>query len=125
MKRGVTAPVPPSPRRAGLRLALAGAATLALGLFLLVFVDRVTDRALSYPEIGSKPALGVQFIAGLPATIGYVLSALGLYRFLTNRAPGEESQTTVAVATRAVLGVVLVIVFFAGAFATTMLMRMR
>lgn len=128
MKHGVTAPAPPSPRSAGLRLALTGAATLALGLFLLVFVDRVTDRALSFPEIGSKPSLGIQFIAGLPATLGYVIGALGLYRFLTNRAPDEPSQgesAPVMWAVRAVLGVGLVLIFFAGAYGITLWMRTR
>lgn len=129
MKRGVTAPAPPSPRSAGLRLALTGAATLALGLFLLVFVDRVTDRALSFPEIGSKPSLGIQFLAGLPATLGYVIAALGLYRFLTNRAPGEPSHVIKVVpvlwAVRAALGVGLVLLFFVGAYGITWWMRTR
>jgi hypothetical protein len=129
MKRGVTAPAPPSPRSAGLRLALTGAATLALGLFLLVFVDRVTDRALSFPEIGSKPSLGIQFIAGLPATLGYVIAAAGLYRFLTNRAPGEPSKVIKDVpvlwAVRALLGVGLVLLFFVGAYGITWWMRTR
>ena len=84
----MTIPPPPSPRRAGLRLALAGGAALAAGVLLIVFVDAQTDRALSYPEIGARPSFGVQLLAGLPATIGYVIGALGLYRFFTNRAPG-------------------------------------
>jgi hypothetical protein len=128
MKRDVTAPAPPSPRSAGLRLALTGAATLALGLFLLVFVDRVTDRALSFPEIGSKPSLAIQFIAGLPATLGYVIAALGVYRFLINRAPGEPSQVKPVPALwalRAALGVGLVVLFFAGAYGITWWMRTR
>ena len=125
MERGVTAPALPTPRRAGVRMALAGVATMLVGLALLIFVDRATDRALSFPEIGSRPPVGVQFIAGLPATLGYVIAALGLYRFLTNRAPGEESQAKVAVAARGVLIAVLALAFFAGAFGITMIMRLR
>ncbi len=128
MKRGVTAPAPPSPRRAGLRLALTGVVTLLLGVGLLVFIDGVTDRALSFPEIGSRPPIGIQFLAGLPATLGYVIAALGLYRFLTNRAPDADGEGKVAPmlwAARAALGLALVLVFFAGAYGITMLMRMR
>ena len=114
---------PVSPRRSGLRLAFYGALILVAGAGALIFIDRVTDGALSYPEIGSRPPLGVQFLAGLPVTIGYLLVSLGLYRFFTNRAPGEESTAKVAVAARVVLAVLLVATFFGGAFAFTQWMR--
>jgi hypothetical protein len=106
-------------------MALVGAITLVVGLAFILYVDRVSDRALSYPEIGARPAFGVQFFAGLPATFGYVFGALGLYRFLTNRGPGDESKAPVAVAARVALIVALVALFFGGAFAITQWMRTR
>jgi hypothetical protein len=125
MTHGVTAPTPPTPRRAGLRMAAAGLVAMAAGVVLILFADKTNDGALSYPEIGSRPAMGVQFFAGLPATFGYVLTALGLYRFLTNESPGDEPRGKKAVAGRVALVVLLMLVFFAGAFALTQWMRRR
>lgn len=125
MTHGVTAPAPPTPRRAGLRMALAGLALMAIGVALILFADATNDGALSYPEIGSRPAMGVQFFAGLPATFGYVLTALGLYRLFTNRAPGDEAPSKGARAVLVALGVVMVVGFFVGAYALTIWMRRR
>jgi hypothetical protein len=106
-------------RRGGIRLLGAGAAFLAAGLVILVIADQRTGGGVTHPEI-SDAGRGLSFLAGLPATIGYVLGALGFYRLLEGRG---DSRKTVVVVGRAVFGILAAAVFFVGAFWIVMAVR--
>lgn len=106
-------------RRAGGRLLGAGAAFLVAGLIILVISDQRTGGAVTHPEI-SREGRGISFVAGLPATIGYVLGALGIYRLLEGR--GDSKKTHVIVG-RAIFAILAAALFFFGAFWIVMAVR--
>lgn len=108
--------------RSGLRFLITGAAFLVVGLIILVTSDQRTGGAVTHPEI-SRGGRGLSFIAGFPATLGYVLGATGIYKLLRGRGPGHASDSLVVITLRAVFAVIAVAVFFAGAFFITMALR--
>lgn len=106
-------------RRAGLRLLGGGAAFLVAGLIILIVADQRTGGAVTHPEISTQ-GRGISFVAGLPATIGYVLGALGFYRLLEGRGDPDKMLHLVG---RAVFAVLATALFFVGAFWIVMLVR--
>jgi hypothetical protein len=106
-------------RRAGARLLGLGVAFLIAGLIVLVVADARTEGAVGHPMI-AKEGLRRAFFAGIPATLGYVLGALGVYRLLEGR--GRPGSTLVMVG-RVAFGLVATAVFFAGAFYVLTLVR--
>ena len=108
-------------RAAGLRMMGIGGACLLVGLVLLVVAER-SDQAISYAEVG-RHGRGAAYLAGLPATIGYVLSVQGLYRFASGRGPGADSNAPLALVGRGLLWALAVAVFFAGAYVLVILLR--
>jgi len=109
-------------RRAGVRLVVFGVVLQILSLFLVVVVDRESGGAVTHAKV-FKTGYGIPFVAGLPGTIGYVCSVVGLYRILSGRGPGHESRSIVAIAARA-LGVLLAVaLFFVSTFAIVMKLR--
>lgn len=109
-------------RRAGLRMLLTGAAFLVAGLIILVTSDARTGGAVTHPEI-SRGGRGLSFLAGLPATIAYVLGAVGIYRLLTGRGPGHASRSPLVIGFRVLFTVLAAAVFFFAAFYIVMAVR--
>lgn len=106
-------------RRAGGRLLGAGAFFLSVGLIILVVADQRTGGGVTHPDI-SRDGRGVSFLAGFPATIGYVLGALGVYRLLEGRG---DSRSTAVLVGRALFGIVATAIFFGAAFWIVMAVR--
>lgn len=109
-------------RRSGVRLLLTGIAFLAAGLVILVISDQRTGGAVTHPEI-SRGGRGLSLLAGFPATLGYVMGALGFYRLISGRGPGHDSRSMIVIVGRAVFAVLALAVFFAGAFWIVMAVR--
>jgi len=109
-------------RRAGLRMIGLGAFFLVVGLVLLVVTEQHGGQAISHAEVG-RHGRGAAWLAGLPATIGYVLGVQGVYRFATGRGPGADSTAPLALIGRALLWAVAVAIFFGGAYAIVHLLR--
>jgi hypothetical protein len=109
-------------RKAGLRLVLTGLAFLVAGLVILVVSNRETGGAVTHPEI-ARGGRGVSFLAGLPATIGYVVGALGIYRLLRGRGPGHASRSPIIIGLRILFTAAAAMVFFVGAFYIVMKIR--
>ena len=109
-------------REAGWKLIVFGASLLAVGLVFLVIVERQTGGAVTHAEIDRRGP-SVPLLAGLPATIGYMLCVVGTYRAATGRGPGHERKDPLAIVARAVFGVLVVALFFAGAFVITIRLR--
>jgi hypothetical protein len=109
-------------RRSGVRLLRAGFVLLVAGLIILVISDQRTGGAITHPEI-SRGGRGLSMLAGFPATLGYVLCALGLYRYIRGRGPGHDSQSLIVMVFRAVFAVLAAALFFVGAFWIVMAVR--
>jgi hypothetical protein len=109
-------------RKAGLRLLSIGLAFLAAGLVILVVADQRTGGAVTHPEI-SRAGRGISFLAGFPATLGYVMSAVGVYRLLRGRGPGHASTSPIVGALRVLFIAAVALVFFVGAFYIVMTIR--
>jgi hypothetical protein len=109
-------------RKAGLRLLVFGACLEVVGLILMVIVDRESGGAVTHANVG-RTGYGIPFIAGLPGTIGYLCSVVGLYRILSGRGPGHESRSIPAILVRLLGAIVAVAVFFVATFAIVMKMR--
>jgi hypothetical protein len=109
-------------RKAGMRLLGYGLAFLVAGMILLVTSNRETGGAVLNPHI-AREGQGISFVAGLPATLGYVLCSLGVYRLATGRGPGHASKHPLAIAARALFGLAAAGVFFAGAYFIVMALR--
>ncbi len=109
-------------RKAGLRLLLIGFAFLAAGLIILVVADQRTGGAVTHPEI-SRQGRSISFLAGFPATLGYVLGAVGVYRLLRGRGPGHASTSPVVGALRVLFIAAVLLVFFVAAFYIVMTIR--
>lgn len=109
-------------RKAGGKLIAYGLVFLAAGLFILVTSNLKTGGAVTHPEI-AREGRGISLLAGFPATLGYVLCSLGVYRLLTGRGPGHASKSPVAIALRALFGILAAAIFFAGAFVIVMQIR--
>ncbi|MBI2394190.1 MAG: hypothetical protein HYV09_31760 [Deltaproteobacteria bacterium] len=109
-------------RRAGARLLIGGVALLVAGLIILVVADQRTGGAVTHPDISAE-GRRASFLAGFPATLGYVLAALGVYKLLAGRGPGHASKSKLVLVGRALFGILAAAVFFAGAFWIVMAIR--
>ena len=109
-------------RKGGLRLVLAGLAFLALGLVVLVLADQRSGGAVTHPEI-SRSGRGMSFLAGFPPTLGFVMTAVGVYRMIRGRGPGHASSSPVVIGLRALFVVGVALLFFVGAFYIVMKIR--
>lgn len=109
-------------RKAGVRLVLTGLAFLVAGLIILVAADTRTGGAVTHPEI-ARQGRGISFLAGLPATIGYVVGALGIYRLLRGRGPGHASTSPIVIGLRVLFTAAAAALFFVAAFYIVMAVR--
>jgi hypothetical protein len=109
-------------RKAGARMLGIGLAFLVAGLVLVVLSDWKTGGAVTHPEI-AREGRGISLLAGAPATIGFVVGALGVYRLLSGRGPGHASKHPLAIAARILFGIAATAVFFVGAFLIVMRIR--
>ncbi|MGZ3416987.1 MAG: hypothetical protein ACXWUG_06285 [Polyangiales bacterium] len=109
-------------RKAGARMLAIGAGFLVVGLVLVVLSDWKTGGAVTHPEI-AREGRGISLLAGAPATLGYVVGAVGVYRLLTGRGPGHASKHPLAIAARVLFGLAATAVFFVGAFLIVMKIR--
>jgi len=109
-------------RRAGGRMIALGLGLLIAGLIIVLVSDWKTGGSVTHPEI-AREGHGISLLAGTPASIGYVVGAVGVYRFLSGRGPGHASKHPIAVAGRVLFGLVAMAVFFAGAFIIVMKIR--
>lgn len=109
-------------RRSGVRLFFTGLALLVIGLLVLVISNHETGGDVTHPEI-ARGGRGVSLLAGFPATLGYVMSALGLYRWIRGRGPGHSSQSVFVLVLRAAFVVATVALFSIGAFYIVMHVR--
>jgi hypothetical protein len=111
-------------RKAGARLLSLGSLLLGIGLLLLLYVDRKSGGGVSEAAIDRR-GQSLPLLVGFPATLGYVIGALGLYRLVSGRAPGHERTARWARLGR-VMGVAgASFVFWAGAFAIVWWLRSR
>src|SRR5262249_48798800 len=83
-------------RRAGARMIGIGFAFLVAGLILVVVSDWKTGGSVTHPEI-AREGHGISLLAGMPASIGYVVGAMGVYRLLSGRGPGHASKHPIAI----------------------------
>lgn len=109
-------------RKAGLRMMGLGAFFLVVGLVLLVVTEQHGGSPISHAEVG-RHGRGAAWLAGMPATIGYVLGVQGLYRFASGRGPGADSDSPLALLGRGLLWALAVAVFFVGAYVLVHLLR--
>jgi len=109
-------------RKGGLRLILAGLAFLVVGMIILVVSDAKTGGAVTHPEI-SRQGRGISFLAGFPATLGYVMGAVGVYRLIRGRGPGHASTSPIVVGLRVLFVAAVALLFFVGAFYIVMTIR--
>jgi len=109
-------------RRGGKRLLFFGIALQAVGLLLVLFVDRESGGSVSHAAV-SKTGYGISFIAGLPGTIGYLCAVIGFYRLASGRGPGRASNSPMAIALRTLFAIGAVALFFVGTFVIVMKMR--
>lgn len=109
-------------RKAGFRLLGYGLALVVAGLVILVVSNRATGGAVTHPKI-SRDGEGASMLAGLPATLGYVLCALGVYRLATGRGPGHSSKHPLAIAARFAFGLVAAAIFFGASYVIVMRLR--
>jgi hypothetical protein len=109
-------------RIAGGRLLLLGGALLVVGLIVVVLSDRETGGSVLRPET-AREGRGISLLAGLPATIGYVLGAVGLYRLVTGQPPDTPPRSTPWKIARALFAGIVVSVFFVGAFVIVLRLR--